>query len=232
MTQIKQLSPVLELKGIDDSGTFAGYASVFAVTDSHKERTVPGSFGMSLADHKRRGSRPKMFWQHDPREPIGKWVDLAEDGRGLYVEGKLNMGVQRAREAYELLKEGDIDGLSIGYYAEDTEPDPKRAGVTLLKRINLVEVSIVSMGSNSAALIDSVKSEYYAQLREKLLAGEPPTERELERGLRDAFQLSRAEAERAVRSCFATSRGELGHAPDTDALQAIAALRDALKSFA
>jgi len=37
----------------------------------------------------------------------------------------LNMGVQRGREAYALLKEGDIDGLSIGYrikeYSVDTE---------------------------------------------------------------------------------------------------------------
>lgn len=187
--QFKEMSPVMEIKSIEASGVFSGYASVFSVTDSQNEKTVPGCFAKSLADHKQRGTRPKLFWQHSMREPIGKWLDMAEDGRGLYVEGKLNMGVQRGREAYELLKEGDIDGLSIGYIPEDWEPDPKKAGVTLLKRVNLLEVSVVSIGSNRSALINDVKSDRWADLEDfarKLRDGEPPAIKEFEGFLRDA----------------------------------------------
>ena len=92
----KQGAAVLELKKLGEDGTFSGYGSIFGNTDSYGDIVMPGAFATSLADHRRRGSRPKMFWQHDPREPIGSWVDLSEDGKGLWVEGRLNMGVQRA----------------------------------------------------------------------------------------------------------------------------------------
>ncbi len=40
----------------------------------------------------------RMLFQHDPAEPIGVWLDLREDGRGLFVRGRLMPGVARARE--------------------------------------------------------------------------------------------------------------------------------------
>lgn len=227
--RIKELSPVMELKSIEESGTFTGYASVFSVTDSHRERTVPGCFVPSLAEHKKNGTSVKMFWHHDLREPIGKWIDLAEDSKGLWVEGRLNMDVQRAREAHSLLKNKDIDGLSIGYYPEEYEEDKARPGVTLLKKVRLVEVSVVSMGSNHRALIDNVKSEileseHYAALKQILLAGELPTKRVFEKGVRDAFGLSNAQAERAARQFFA--QGEPG-----DQAEKTAGLDDVLKDL-
>lgn len=30
-----------------------------------------------------------MLYQHDPHQPIGVWDDLAEDGKGLWVKGRL-----------------------------------------------------------------------------------------------------------------------------------------------
>jgi HK97 family phage prohead protease len=236
MMHYKELSPVMEIKSIEDAGTFTGYASVFAVTDSHRERTVPGCFVPSLADHKRAGTSVKMFWHHDLREPIGKWTDMAEDSKGLWVEGKLNMDVQRAREAHSLLRNKDIDGLSIGYFPEEFEEDKARPGVTLLKKVRLVEVSVVSMGSNHRALIDNVKSEiceseFYAALKQILVAGELPSKRAFEKGMRDAFQLSNAQAERATRLLYA--QGEPGEKTESTAglEAALAELRAAAAGF-
>ena len=63
-----------------------------------------------------------MLWQHDPAEPIGRWQALAEDARGLRVAGRLNLAVQRAREIDALMREGALDGLSIGFRTLEARP--------------------------------------------------------------------------------------------------------------
>jgi HK97 family phage prohead protease len=50
-----------------------------------------------------------------PDQPIGRWLSIREDSHGLHVEGKLSLGVARAREVHELMKSGALDGLSIGF---------------------------------------------------------------------------------------------------------------------
>lgn len=197
--QFNQASPCLDIKALKDTGEFEGYGSTFGgAPDSYGDVIAAGAFVDSLAAHAAAGTMPKMFWQHDAREPIGKWLDAKEDGRGLLLRGKLNMGVQRAREAYELLKERDIDGLSIGYrikeYSVDTE-----TGIWTLEKLDLKEVSIVSIGANDSATIGSVKAAKQAhELTEKLKAGDRLTEREFETWLK-GLGFSNSQAERAAR---------------------------------
>lgn len=180
----------------EETGVFAGYASVFGGDpDSHGDVIAPGAYTDSIAEHGRKGTMPKLFWQHDRDQPIGRWTEMKEDNTGLWVVGKMNMGVQRAREALELLKEGDIDGLSIGYriieYSVDTE-----SGVWTLEKLDLREVSVVSIGSNDAATIRDVKSE---KIVEKLKGGDRLTEREFETLLKGSLSFSNSQAERAAR---------------------------------
>jgi uncharacterized protein len=169
-------APVFEIKQLEETGLFSGYGAVFGNKDSYGDVIEPGAFSVSLTAHATRKSRPKMFWQHNMHEPIGSWAEMKEDSVGLWVSGKLNMDVQRGREAYSLLKAGDIDGLSIGYQTVKAEPDKKR-GVLLLKELDLIEVSVVSVGANDRALIDAVK-----QIRGEAL----PTLPEFEGFLREA----------------------------------------------
>ncbi|MCA0922178.1 HK97 family phage prohead protease, partial [Pseudooceanicola nanhaiensis] len=154
----KVANPVLEIKALKETGEFEGYGSTFGgEPDSYGDVVAAGAFLDSLGDHRARGTMPKMFWQHDPSRPIGKWLEAEEDDRGLLMRGKLNMGVQQAQEAYALLKEGDIDGLSIGYrireYSVDTDTH-----VWTLEKLDLLEVSVVSIGANPQATIASVKA--------------------------------------------------------------------------
>ncbi|NDW34604.1 HK97 family phage prohead protease [Salipiger sp. PrR007] len=112
----KVANPILEIKALKETGEFEGYGSTFGgEPDSYGDVVAKGAFLENLADHRAKGTMPKMFWQHDASRPIGKWLEAEEDDHGLLMVGKLNMGVQQAKEAYALLKEGDIDGLSIGY---------------------------------------------------------------------------------------------------------------------
>lgn len=195
----KTTAPLLEIKALKDSGEFEGYGSTFGgEPDAHGDVIATGAYADSLSAHKTKGTMPKLFWQHNADEPIGKWLDAQEDDHGLLMRGKLNMSVQRGREAHALLKEGDIDGLSIGYriksYSVDTE-----SGVWTLEKLDLVEVSIVSVGANENAVVQNVKAAKAAHdLMERLKAGDRLTEREFETWLK-GLGLSNSQAERAAR---------------------------------
>jgi len=192
-------APVLEIKSLKESGEFEGYGSTFGgEPDAYGDVIAPGAYSESLAKHKAKGTMPKLFWQHNADEPIGKWLDANEDDHGLLMQGKLNMDVQRGREAYALLKAGDIDGLSIGYRIKEYSVDTEN-GVWTLEKLDLVEVSIVSVGANENAVVQSVKAAKAAHdLTEKLKAGDRLTEREFETWLK-GLGFSNSQAERAAR---------------------------------
>ncbi|HBS99649.1 MAG TPA: HK97 family phage prohead protease [Citreicella sp.] len=195
----KVASPVLEIKALKETGEFEGYGSTFGGDpDVYGDVIAPGAFTESLEEHRSRGTMPKMFWQHDSSRPIGKWLEASEDARGLLMRGKLNMAVQQAKEAYALLKEGDIDGLSIGYrireYSVDTDTQ-----VWTLEKLDLREVSVVSIGANENATVASVKAaKAHHDLSEMLKAGDRLTERQFELWLK-GLGFSNAQAERAAR---------------------------------
>lgn len=137
-----------------EAGVFEGYASLFDVVDLSKDMVLPGAFSASL---ERRGTQGiRLLWQHDPAEPIGLWLKIAEDRRGLYVRGRLNPGVARAREVLALLREGAVDGLSIGFRSERSRKDP-RSGVRRLERIDLWEISLVTFPMLPQARVRAVK---------------------------------------------------------------------------
>jgi HK97 family phage prohead protease len=195
----KKTAPVLEIKSLKDGGEFEGYGSTFGgEPDAYGDVIAEGAYEESLASHKAKGTMPKLFWQHNSAEPIGKWLDAKEDDHGLLLKGKLNMDVQRGREAHALLKAGDIDGLSIGYrikeYTVDTE-----SGVWTLDKLDLIEVSVVSVAANENAVVQSVKAAKAAHdLMERLKAGDRLTEREFETWLK-GLGLTNSQAERAAR---------------------------------
>lgn len=148
--------PRIEVKA-DSSGRISGYGAVFGNVDSYKERVLPGAFTKSLADHKARGARIKMLWQHRPDVPIGSWDRAAEDQKGLFVEGQLNLKTAAGKDAYEHILAGDIDGLSIGYQEKQVEQNSD--GVRDLVELDVYEVSPVTFPANRAAGVTAVKSQ-------------------------------------------------------------------------
>jgi HK97 family phage prohead protease len=139
---------------IHPDGTFAGYASVFGVEDMGHDVVMPGAFSQSLA---KRGVRAiKMLWQHQPHQPIGTWMSIKEDSHGLYVRGRLNLGVQRAQELLALLREGAVDGLSIGFKTEKASRD-RKTGLRYLSKVDLWEISLVTFPMLPQARVTSVK---------------------------------------------------------------------------
>ena len=178
-----------DLKSIDADGTFEGYASVFGAEDMAHDVVLPGAFKASLSQRGAQGV--KLLFQHDPAEPIGVWLELAEDGKGLYARGRLMPEVVRAREVLSLMRAGALDGLSIGFRAVKGAREA-RSGIRRLKEIDLWEISIVTFPMLQEARVQTVKSGPFA--------GRLPTEREFERWLTRDAGLTRAEARAITRS--------------------------------
>ncbi len=143
----------IEVKSLDADGKFAGYASVFDVVDSQRDRMRPGAFRNSLRD---RETPVKLLWQHQWENPIGVIEQIFEDAKGLFIRGRLLMDVAKAREAYALLKAGALRGMSIGYQAKKSRRDPD-TGVRELLEVELWEVSIVTLPANAQANVTVVK---------------------------------------------------------------------------
>ncbi|MCA9565143.1 MAG: HK97 family phage prohead protease, partial [Myxococcales bacterium] len=160
----------MEVKFADDGaqpGTFEGYGAFFANKDSYGDVIQKGAFKETLKDWKSRKRLPPMLSQHGgwmmsdmDAVPVGKWESMAEDESGLYVKGRLiNLDTERGKNLYGAMREGVMDGMSIGYRAKEfaygTKPDePRRT----LKKVDIIEVSIVTFPANDKATIRSVKS--------------------------------------------------------------------------
>lgn len=127
---------------VTDGSLIEGYASLFGVCDQGGDLVEAGAYAASLASLAARGSRAKMLWQHDPVQPIGVWDEVHEDGRGLYVKGRILTDVEKGREAVALVQAGAIDGLSIGYRTKRAVKDGR--GRRLLSELELWEVSLVT----------------------------------------------------------------------------------------
>jgi HK97 family phage prohead protease len=140
---------------IDADGTVEGYASLFGEIDQARDMVMPGAFKTTLATRNIR--RIPMLFQHDPSEPVGVWLELREDGKGLYARGRLIPDVTRGRELLALLREGAIDGLSIGFKTVKGRIDPKTR-VRKLDAVDLWEISIVTFPLLAGARVHAVKS--------------------------------------------------------------------------
>ncbi len=174
-----------------DYGTFEGYGSVFGNKDLGNDVIESGAFAKSLK--RRKPQNVKLLYQHKSDMPIGVFDEIREDDHGLVVKGRLALKTQAGAEAYELLKMGALDGLSIGFRVNPKEVSyDKRGNKRIIKEVDLMEVSLVTFPMNPQATVRSVK-------------GEDISIREWEKGLRDAFQLSRSEAKmcaKALDDCF------------------------------
>lgn len=186
----------IKFAGVED-GTFEGYASVFGGVDSYKDTIVRGAYSKTL---EKRSSPVLMLFGHNPGRVLGKWTSLSEDERGLHVKGEFTPGHTEAQNVRASLRHGAISGLSIGFKIPPGGAEEKDDGVRVLKQIDLVEISVVSMPADDAARVslDSVKS-YIDDIE---------TVRDVEMFLRDAGTLSRAAATALVARCKSVFQGE------------------------
>lgn len=180
----------LELKFAENAaeGVFSGYGAMFGNVDSHGDVILPGAFRESLAERKSQGRGVPMHVMHGvyggDGVPVGVWTSVEEDDKGLRVEGKLSgMNTDAGRMRYELVKDGALGGLSIGYRVKKNgatygqKPgEPKRT----LKSLHLGEISLVDDPSNAQARVMEMKRLARAELKASVLT-DPDTATAAER---------------------------------------------------
>ncbi|XVN43256.1 MAG: HK97 family phage prohead protease [Candidatus Rickettsia vulgarisii] len=106
-SQVKQN---LTIKSNSENGTYIfGYASVYNIVDQQND--LIGAFASTLTT----SPKIKLLWQHDSLKPIGIIKSLTEDDYGLKVEAVINNKTATGQEVIELIRQGAVDGLSIGF---------------------------------------------------------------------------------------------------------------------
>jgi HK97 family phage prohead protease len=98
-----------------------------------------------------------MLTDHRSENRVGVWEHLAEDSKGLVAKGRLLMEKQLAKDAYVDLKEGALDGLSIGFVTIADQID-RAKNARVLKEVDLREISLVSFPMLDSARITGVKT--------------------------------------------------------------------------
>lgn len=122
-------------------GRFEGYASLFGIADGAGDVMARGAFAVSL---RRRGADGvKLLYQHAAAEPIGVWTELYEDALGLFARGRVLTDLERGRDVLALMREGALDGLSVGFKTRVARTD-RRTGARTILEADLWEVSVVT----------------------------------------------------------------------------------------
>jgi HK97 family phage prohead protease len=168
----------LEIKLAQDAptGVFSGYAACFGNIDSHGDTIVNGAFTNTIAERKAAGRKVPMHLMHrfmgGDGVPVGVWLDLGEDSKGLRVEGKISgMNTDTGRLLFERVKDGALGGLSIGFKVRPNGAvygkkagEPKRT----LTDVDLHEISLVDDPSNALTRVDEMKAAFRDEMKATL----------------------------------------------------------------
>ncbi|MFA5054494.1 MAG: HK97 family phage prohead protease, partial [Parcubacteria group bacterium] len=157
MSEQKLLPFSAEVKLDYEGRTIEGYAAAFGNVDLVNDILHRGSCSKTIQE--RGPGKIKFLWQHDTKQPLGRILEMNEDGRGLFFKAVVS-DTQTGRDALALLRDGAIDGMSIGY-------DPvvhdysKIDGKTIrnLREIKLYEISLVSLAANPEAQVTALKEQ-------------------------------------------------------------------------
>lgn len=196
-----------QFKFDEESRTFEGYASTFNGVDSYGDTIMPGAYSKTLSER----DRPiRMRWNHFG-PVIGKYADIYEDEKGLFVRGSLTPGHSVAEDAYASLKHGAVDGLSIGYRVPEGGASKNDTGGFTIKEIDLIEISIVEEPADLGATISGVKEWQDVIYQIESL-------KDFEAYLRDACGLPRSAATALTARCKTLLQSESGaeHQSDSD----------------
>jgi HK97 family phage prohead protease len=162
---MNKFSVPFEIKKADESGAFEGYASRFGNIDLGAEVIAKDAVVVVKAGQ---NGRLKLALNHDTKKMVGNAAfEVVEDG--LIVKGKINLAVSYAKDAYELMKDGTLDEMSIGFNILESEnKNIEGKTVKVINALEIWEASIVPFGMNPEAKILQVKSirDFEQQLRD------------------------------------------------------------------
>ena len=144
------------------SGVAVTYDETATVNDGTKVRFLQGSLPVT-------GRDPKIFGQHDSNQIVGKIVERVDTPQGMMFTGKIS-ATRLGDEYMTLMADGVIDAVSVGVTPTKFSYDEE--GVMIVEAANWSELSLVSEGAFSGAIITEVA----ASAPDEVAEGIPETE--------------------------------------------------------
>jgi HK97 family phage prohead protease len=144
------------------SGVAVTYDETATVNDGTKVRFLQGSLPVT-------GRDPKLFMQHDSNQIVGKVVERVDTPQGMMFTAKIS-ATRLGDEALTLANDGVIDAVSVGVTPTKFSYDEE--GVMIVEAANWQELSLVSEGAFSGAVITEVA----ASKPDEVAEGIPETE--------------------------------------------------------
>jgi len=122
---------------------------------------------------------PIILANHDYDDPCGRMVEHKIDSKGLWVKARISA----AAEIFNLVKDKVVTAFSIGFKIIDAEYN-SAAEVFLIKDIELIEISVVSVPCNQNTLFDLSKAfsnaDDYRNFKQQFAAPKADTAKGLE----------------------------------------------------
>ena len=138
---------------IEPDGTVEGYASLFGEIDQARDKVMRGAFADSL---RTRGiNRIPILFQRDPAEPVGVWLDLHEDARGLYARAAHSRS--RARPRAALFAARRRNRRLVDRLPHRARPHRSQDRGCSLMAVDLWAISIVTFPLLTSARVHAVK---------------------------------------------------------------------------
>ena len=139
---------------------FSGYAVRWASINTHGEQFLKGAFADVINAVNAGSKKLHMYYNHSyldffnsQKIRIGKWVNIVEDDTGLLVEGELTPNLSLSNDIAAMLAHGTVDGLSIAFYEPNPMDYENQGDKTVIKRVDLYEISVVDEPSDRSARI-------------------------------------------------------------------------------
>jgi len=148
----------LSFRAESDGRTIYGIAVPYDVEMRVSKDTTEVFREGAFSDVVRAPHRVKLLRGHDAKAyPLGRATLLRETDKGLYAEFKISK-TREGDEALELIKDGALDQLSIGFMPLKNRKRPD--GVIERLKAHLAEVSLVTFGAyGDYAMIAGTRAE-------------------------------------------------------------------------
>ncbi|MGL4265860.1 MAG: HK97 family phage prohead protease, partial [Weissella cibaria] len=148
------------------SGVAVTYDETATVNDGTKVRFLQGSLPVT-------GRDPKLYMQHDSNQIVGKVVERVDTPQGMMFTAKIS-ATRLGDEALTLANDGVIDAVSVGVTPTKFSYDEE--GVMIVEAANWSELSLVSEGAFSGAVITEVAASAPDKVAEGIHETEPQTD--------------------------------------------------------
>ena len=154
----------LEMKAAEDAGEgerlIEGYASTKDL-DRYSDIIEPSAFKKSLRPFVKNGV---ILLHHFPALAAGVPVEASIDDKGLYIKARIGFGPQYVEDAWSLIEQKILKAFSVGFSipkdgVEMTDEEDPVTGwkIRIIKKLELLETSIVSIGANRPSLFSLTK---------------------------------------------------------------------------